>query len=179
MQLPRYTQPTTTTRRTTTTTRIQRNPSCLDDNTEYYGGNVETKDGFSSSSECRERCDRVNRMNPWGGSCGFWSFMKSSGRCLLKHRKVLWFTYFAFTCWTQRSAFTVYFVMVLRLLFCCIDSFIVKELYSEGLKNVMMLAHFYQNLHFLLLVLEVQMKCQDKLDDRINHYKCPPPLTKK
>ena len=45
--------------------------------------------------------------------------------------------------WTQRSAFTVYFVMVLRLLFCCIDSFIVKELYSEGLKNVMMLAHFF------------------------------------
>ena len=54
--------------------------------------------------------------------------------------------------WTQRSAFTVYFVMVLRLLFCCIDSFIVKELYSEGLKNVMMLAHFFQNLHFLLFL---------------------------
>ena len=42
--------------------------------------------------------------------------------------------------------------MVLRLLFCCIDSFIVKELYSEGLKNVMMLAHFFQNLHFLLFL---------------------------
>ena len=89
MQLPRYTQPTTTTRRTTTTTRIQRNPSCLDDNTAYYGNNLKFENNYSSSEDCRGRCDRYP-------GCNFWSFMKSNGRCFIKSSKVLKFTYFAF-----------------------------------------------------------------------------------
>ena len=94
MQLPRYTQPTTTTRRTTTTTRIQRNPSCLDDNTAYYGNNLKFENNYSSSEDCRRRCDRYP-------GCNFWSFMKSNGRCFIKSSKVLKFTYFAFTCVTS------------------------------------------------------------------------------
>ena len=89
MQLPRYTQPTTTTRRTTTTARIQRNPSCLDDNTAYYGNNLKFENNYSSSEDCRRRCDRYP-------GCNFWSFMKSNGRCFIKSSKVLKFTYFAF-----------------------------------------------------------------------------------
>ena len=86
MQLPRYTQPTTTTRRTTTTARIQRNPSCLDDNTAYYGNNLKVENNYSSSEDCRRRCDRYP-------GCNFWSFMKSNGRCFIKSSKVLKLTF--------------------------------------------------------------------------------------
>ena len=58
------------------------NPSCAEDNTAYYGNNlVNAKDNKKrSSTECQMAC--ANYVG-----CNFWSWMKSRGRCFLKHSK--------------------------------------------------------------------------------------------
>ena len=62
------------------------NPSCAEDNTAYYGNNLnmpwneKNGDLKSSSTECQRTCDKTS-------GCNFWSWMKGRKRCYLKHSK--------------------------------------------------------------------------------------------
>ena len=63
------------------------NPSCAEDNTAYYGKNLnmpwneEDDDIKGSSTECQMTCAKTS-------GCNFWSWMKVRGRCYLKHSKL-------------------------------------------------------------------------------------------
>ena len=57
-------------------------PACLDDNTAYYGNNIEPQDyqQTGSSSRCQQRCQSRSE-------CKFWTWTKATGKCYLKTSK--------------------------------------------------------------------------------------------
>ena len=57
-------------------------PGCLDDNTAYYGNNIENQDygQIGSSSHCQQRCQSMSE-------CKFWTWTKATGKCYLKTSK--------------------------------------------------------------------------------------------